>query len=160
MQSVLPPLFILGLVALAALHLTRTRPPLKENIYGLVSTARALGFAVILQALHFSEEAMTGFHERFPALLGLPPIPFSVFITFNLLWLIIWIASIPALLSGSRFAFFAAWFLALAGMLNGLAHPLLAVKVNGYFPGLASSPFIAGAAILLWLQLRIVTRAD
>ena len=37
----------------------------------------------------------------------------------------------------------AAWFLAIAGMFNGIAHPLLALASGGYFPGLVSSPFIA-----------------
>ena len=158
MLSVLPSLFILSLVALAALRLTQTRPPIHEYTKGRTSAVRALGFAVLLQAVHFSEEAMTGFHERFPALLGLPALPFSLFVTFNLLLLGIWIVSIPGLRVASPMAFFAAWFLAIAAMLNGIAHPLLAIAANGYFPGLASSPYVGGAGIWLWLQLRKATR--
>ena len=158
MLSVLPSLFILGLVALAALRLTQTRPSPPEHVNGRKSAVRALGFTVLIQAAHFSEEVMTGFHEQFPALLGLPAMPLSFFVTFNLLWLGIWIVSIPGLLAASPIAFFAAWFLAIAGMLNGIAHPLLALAANGYFPGLASSPYIGGAGIWLWLQLRKSTR--
>jgi hypothetical protein len=41
--------------------------------------------------------------------------------------------------------------LALAGMINGIAHPLLAVAAEGYFPGLLSYPFIGAASIWLFL---------
>jgi len=158
MQSMLPSLFILGLVALAALRQTRNFPSSPELIDERASAARALGFAVALQAVHFTEEAVTGFHEQFPALFGLPPMSLTFFITFNLVWLGIWIVSIAGIRTGSTFAFFAAWFLAMAGVLNGIAHPLLTVAVGGYFPGLASSPFVAGAGIWLWMQLRTAAR--
>ncbi len=85
--------------------------------------------------------------------------PFSVFLVFNLAWIAIWIASVPALRSARLGAFFAAWFLAIAGMFNGIAHPLLAVAAGGYFPGLFSSPFIGGVSVWLWRQLRGATRA-
>jgi len=62
-------------------------------------------------------------------------------------------ASIKPLRSAPKAAFFAAWILALAATLNGIAHPLMAVSVGGYFPGLISSPFIGAAGIYLWKQL-------
>jgi hypothetical protein len=55
-------------------------------------------------------------------------------------------------------AVFAAWFLAIAGMFNGIAHPLLAIAERGYFPGVVSSPFICVASVWLWLRLRKATR--
>lgn len=58
------------------------------------------------------------------------------------MWLGIWVLSVPGLRSARAFAFFAAWFLAIAGMVNGIVHPLLAIFVGVYFPGLVSSPFI------------------
>mgnify|MGYP001811772706 CR=1 FL=1 len=82
-----------------------------------------------------------------------------VFLGFNLVWIAIWVASIPGLRSGSAGAFFAAWFLAIAGALNGIAHPLLAVAAGGYFPGLLSSPLIGAAGVWLWLRLRAATSA-
>ena len=118
----------------------------------------ALAFAVALQSVHFAEEAATGFHERFPGLVGLPGIPLSVFVVFNLTWLGIWVASVPGLRSARADAFFAAWFLAIAGMLNGIAHPLFAIATGGYFPGLVSSPLIGAASVWLWLRLRRATR--
>jgi hypothetical protein len=54
-------------------------------------------------------------------------------------------------------ALFAAWFLAIAGMVNGIAHPLLAVAAGGYFPGLISSPVIGSAGVWLWVRLRRAT---
>lgn len=52
----------------------------------------------------------------------------------------------------------AAWFLAIAGMFNGIAHPLLAIAAGGYFPGLVNSPFIGVASVWFWLRLLRATR--
>jgi hypothetical protein len=160
MLSMLPSVVVLGLAALAAalLALGRRSPP--ENVAERLAAARALALAVAAQAIHFAEEAATGFHERFPALLGLSGIPFSLFVLFNLAWLAIWIASVSGLRSGRAVAFFAAWFLAIAGMVNGIAHPLLAIAADEYFPGLLSAPLVGGASVWLWVSLRKATRPD
>ncbi len=158
MLNVLPSMFVLGLAAVAALFLVLSRGSPPENVPERVAAARALAVAVAVQSVHFAEEAATGFHERLGALLGLPGIPLSVFVIFNLTWLVIWVASVPGLRSGRTAAFFAAWFLAIAGMFNGIAHPLLAIAAGGYFPGLVSSPFIGFASVWLWLRLRRATR--
>ncbi len=160
MLSVLPSIFVLGLAALAALSLALSRRSPPENVAERLAAARALALAVGLQSIHFTEEATTGFHERLGALLALPGIPLSVFLVFNLAWLGIWVASVPELRSARAAAFFAAWFLAIAGMINGIAHPLLAVAAAGYFPGLVSSPFIGAASVWLWLRLRRATRPE
>ncbi len=146
MLNVLPSMFVLGLAALAALLLVRSRRSPPENGAERLAAARALALAVGVQSVHFTEEAATGFHERLGALLGLPGIPLSYFVLFNLTWLGIWVASVPGLRSARAAAFFAAWFLAIAGMFNGIAHPLLAIDAGEYFPGLVSSPFIGGAS--------------
>ena len=86
--------------------------------------------------------------------------PISLFVIFNLVWLGIWLASVPGLRSARKIAFFAAWFLAIAGMINGIAHPLLAIATGGYFPGLVSSPFVAVVCIVLWRRLRAATRSQ
>ena len=158
MLSLLPSILVLGLAALAALLLASNRPSPPENVAERFTAARALALATGIQALHFTEEAATGFHERLPALLGLPAMPFSFFILFNLAWLVIWVASIPGLRSSRTAAFFAAWFLAIAGIFNGVAHPLLAVAAEGYFPGLVSSPLIGAASVWLWLRLSKATQ--
>ncbi len=158
LQSFLPSIFILGLAALAAMILARSRRSPAENKSQRLAASRALALATGIQAIHFAEEAVTGFHERLGPVFGLPEMPFSYFMAFNLGWLSIWIVSVPGVRSARTGAFFAAWFLAIAGMFNGIGHPLLAAAAGGYFPGLLSSPFIAGASIWLWLRLRRATR--
>ncbi|MBW2282031.1 MAG: hypothetical protein JRG82_14935 [Deltaproteobacteria bacterium] len=160
MLSVLPSILVLGLAALAAVFLVRNRSSPVEKVAARIAAGRALALAVGIQGVHFAEETATGFHERLGALLGLPGIPLLVFVVFNLIWLCIWVASIPGVRSARPAAFFAAWFLAIAGMLNGVAHPLLAIAAGGYFPGLVSSPLIGGASVWLWLRLRGATQAE
>ena len=153
MLNVLPSIIVLGLAALAALLLVLSRWSPPENVAQRRDAARVLAFSVGIQSVHFAEEAATGFHERLGALLGLPGMPLPLFVVFNLIWLGIWVASVPGVGSARAPAFFAAWFLAIAGMLNGIAHPLLAVAEGGYFPGLMSSPFIG--VVCIWLLLRL-----
>lgn len=83
--------------------------------------------------------------------------PLSFFVCFNLAWIAIWITSVRLLRRGRRAAFFAAWFLAIAGVLNGVAHPLMALASGGYFPGLITSPIIGIAGVILWRRLRGAT---
>lgn len=156
--SLLPSIVVLGLAAIAAFVLARGHPSAPENVAQRLIASRALALALVAQAIHFAEEALTGFPERLGALLGLPAMPMSFFLVFNLAWLAIWVVSIPALRAAWTAAFFAAWFLAIAGMINAIAHPLLAVAARGYFPGLVSSPLIGAAAAWLWLRLRAATK--
>ncbi len=157
MSSIAPSLIVLGLVACAAAYLAlhRRSPP------GLAAerarAARALAVATLAQSVHFAEELATGFHVHFPALFGLEPMPLSFFLGFNLAWIALWIASIPLLCSARAVAFFAAWFLAIGGMLNGIAHPGLTLASGGYFPGLFTSPLVAIAGIALWRRLSVAT---
>ena len=157
LQSLLPSIVVLGSAALAAIVLSRIRPSPAENKSARAAAAYALAVATVIQAIHFSEEALTGFPQRLSELLGLPAMPMSFFLTFNLAWLAIWIASVPGLRSGQTLAFFSAWFLAIAGVINAIAHPLLAVTAGGYFPGLVTSPIIGVVAVMLWRRLREAT---
>ena len=136
MASLLPSMVALGLAAIAALILARSRWSPPENMAERLAASRALAIAVVIQGIHFSEEAATGFHERLGPVFNLPAMSFTLFVGFNAIWLGIWVASVPGLKSARVVAFFAAWFLAIAGMMNGIAHPLLAVAEGGYFPGL------------------------
>jgi hypothetical protein len=106
-----------------------------------------------MQAAHFGEELTTGFHTQFPQRFGLAPWPTSFFVVFNLAWLVIWCVAVALLRSGGRAAAFPIWFLAIAGLANGVVHPALAFSVGGYFPGLWTSPAIgiAGLLLLRWL---------
>ena len=158
MLNVLPSILVLGLAALAALRLVQSRRSPPENVAERLAAARALALAVGVQSVHFGEEAATGFHYRLGELLGLPGIPLPVFVVFNLTWLGIWVASVPGLRSSRPAAFFAAWFLAIAGMINGIAHPILAIAAGAYFPGLVTSPIVGAVSVWLWLRLREATR--
>ncbi len=157
MLSILPSVMILGLVALVAVGLARTRRSPPQKAAERSAAARALALTAGVQGVHFAEEAATGFNVQFPALLGLPAMSMPLFLVFNLVWLGIWFVSVPGLRSGRQAALFAAWFLALAGMLNGIAHPLMAVVAGGYFPGLVTSPFIGVAGFWLGSRLRDAT---
>ena len=157
MLSVVPSVVVLGLVAVVAACFTQNRSSPVEAVTERMTASTFLGVATAIQGAHFAEEWATGFHVRFPALMGLDPMPLSFFVTFNLVWLAIWIASIPFLRVGRRAAFFAGWFLAFAAMLNGVAHPMIAILSGGYFPGLITSPMIGIAGVLLWQRLQKAT---
>lgn len=154
MRSFLPSLAILGVLALIALRVawsTRKRPispPARRP------AAIAFVMAIGIQIAHFAEEAATGFHERFPEVIGLEPMTFYGFVAFNLGWIVVWIASVPGLGYGRTGARFAAWFLCLAALANGVAHPVLALTQQDYFPGLFTSPFLGFAGIQLYRRLR------
>ena len=160
MWSLVPSIAVLGPVAFVALQLSRFRLSPARFTMQRVIASRALGMTTAVQGAHFVEEWVTGFHVRFPALFGLEPMPLAFFVVFNLTWIAIWIASIPLLRSARKLGFFAAWFLAIAGMLNGIAHPLMAIASGGYFPGLVSSPFIGLVSIYLWRQLQGATLSE
>ncbi len=149
--GILPSVIALGLAAWCAIILARWRPLVQKR--SRRRSARILILAVCLQTVHFVEEAATGFHEAFPGLFGLPAIPLPLFLGFNLAWIGIWVASVPGVRRGKTLAAFAAWFLAIAGALNGLAHPALALAVGGYFPGLVTSPLIGAGGVWLVLEL-------
>ena len=116
-------------------------------------------FAVTLlfQTFHFAEEFATHFYSSFPLTFGLKPWPVRFFLALNMSWLVTWSAAIFGLQVGSRLAFFAAWFLAVTAMTNGIAHPLLSLQVRGYFPGLITSPLLGVAGALLFVRLMAAT---
>lgn len=157
MWSVVPSVVVLGTVAIVAVRLAQRRLSPAEAAAERVAASTVLGIATAIQGAHFAEEWVTGFNIRFPALLGLDPMPLSFFVPFNLAWLAVWIVSVPFLRRGRRGAFFAAWFIAIAGVLNGVAHPMMALASGGYFPGLITSPFIGVAGVILWQRLRAAT---
>lgn len=150
----------LMVAAAVALYLTLSRRPTAASHS---DRRRAVAIFVLLlafQAMHAAEEYATGFHEQFPAALGLAPWPAAFFVTFNLTCLAVWAIAVVGLRSGYRPAFFPVWFLAIAGMANGIGHPLLAIRTGGYFPGLLTSPLVGVGGILLWRSLTTVTALD
>ena len=157
MFSAVPSVVVLGFVAIVAVRLAERRASPVEAAKERVAASTILGLATAIQTAHFAEEWATGFHVRFPALLGLDPMPLWFFVPFNLAWIAIWIVSVPYLRLGRKPALFAAWFLAIGGMLNGVAHPIMAIASGGYFPGLVTSPVIGLAGLVLWQRLQRAT---
>jgi len=157
LRSILTGTAGLSAAAVVALLLTILRKP-ADDPASRDQTVRLFLTGLAVQCLHFMEEFVTRFHDRFPALLGLPPWSENFFVTFNLLWLTVWILSAIGLQRGHRVALFPVWFFAIAAMANGLAHPLLALAARGYFPGLITSPLVGLIGILLWRRLMALTR--
>jgi len=147
----------LSTAGLAAVLVTVLRSRPSEGV-ALVSVVRLGYFAVLVQSAHFVEEFATGFHVRFPELLSLEPWSPAFFALFNLGWLAIWLASCWGLPAQHPLAVAALWFLAIAGTVNGIAHPLLSVVSGGYFPGLVTSPFIGVVGALLARRLAKATQ--
>jgi hypothetical protein len=142
----------LWLVLAAALAIVLFRKADAEQL----SLAAPWTLAVLaIQSLHFAEEFATGFHERFPAMLGLAPWTAEFLVGFNAAWIAAWaLASSAAIVRRATFvAAWLIWFLALAATANGLAHPVLAMAAGGYFPGLLTSPVLGVAGLVLIRQL-------
>ena len=154
MPNFLPSLVVLVVLATIAMNMALTAR--KKPVAPEARRPAAIAFvtAIVLQALHFGEEAATGFHIQFPAVFGLEPMAFYGFFAFNLGWIVILIASVPGLGIGRTGARFAAWFLCLAAITNGIAHPALAFIAQGYFPGLFTSPLLGLAGVQLFRRLR------
>jgi Protein of unknown function with HXXEE motif len=110
--------------------------------------------AVVVQAAHFAEELGSGFQRELPSLAGAPPWSLARFALFNGAWLVAF-AWAAATRGRSRLGLAILGFLALGGgLLNGVAHVLLAIWRGGYFPGLATAPICGAAgAWLLWTLL-------
>lgn len=132
----------LGLLLLIALALTLSRPSIRSDPSLVARFTWLAGGAVAAQAAHFGEELLAGFAIEFPLALGLSPWNPLFFVAFNLTWLVIWLFAIPAVRAGLVVALVPLWFLGIAGAANCLAHPLLALRSGGYFPGLVTAPIV------------------
>jgi hypothetical protein len=153
LRSIVPGIAALSLVAAVALILTLARGGIVGSGPQVRAAVRIALVAVLVQGTHFAEELATGFHRRFPELFGFPPMPAGFFVSFNLLWLAIWGLAIWGLTARRSFGLFPLWFLAAASVVNVVAHPLLALRAGGYFPGLVSSPLVGVAGLLLFRHL-------
>ncbi|NND67764.1 MAG: HXXEE domain-containing protein [Halioglobus sp.] len=148
MASLAPSALLLGVLAAVALAFA-TRRTWRTADPDLFSQAtRWTLLLIILQCLHFSEELATGFHIRFPALFGQPAMPLAVFVLFNLVLIVIWLACLSGIAGRKRRVLFPLAFLCLAALANMVAHPVFALLGGGYFPGLWTSPVLGIAAII------------
>lgn len=147
--SNLPSVLALGTLLLASVVLTVLRPHLRPDVRRSTRFFAVVGATILIQALHFFEEWRSGFFIEFPEIFGLPPMSETVFVWFNLTWLVIWAVALFASRAGFVIALCPLWFLGLGMALNLVAHPALALSVGGYFPGLLTAPLVGVLGILV-----------
>lgn len=135
-----------------ALVLTVVRPWVKRGTEDRERLAHLLMVGIAAQCFHAIEELLAGFNVRFPGVFGLSPWSLELWVTFNVVWIAIWIVAALGILRGVRAALFPIWFFGLAMAANGIGHPLLSLVDGGYFPGLWTSPIVG------WLGFRLVSR--
>ena len=151
---------VLSVAAAAALLLTLFRRPVASLDRDRQQTTKVFALVVLMQALHTGEEYATHFYQAFPVALGLAPWPADFFLALNLTWLIVWAVAAFGLRTGYRVAFFPVWLLSIAAIVNGVAHPLLALQAGGYFPGLLTSPLLGIVGIILWRRVMALTQSE
>lgn len=97
--------------------------------------------ALSVQFLHFTEEYVYGFHYRVVEIVpGVPPFNANTFVAFNMIAYCLFLLGGLALYKGMKWPMILVWFFTFGGALgNALWHPLLALRVGGYFPGLYTS---------------------
>ena len=108
--------------------------------------------ALLVQCLHLSEEIWRGFYRVFPPVFGADAWSELQFVVFNLIWLAVLAAAAFGIERRRQPAYILTLFLGIGGGIgNGLGHIALAVRANGYFPGLYTAPIalLAGIALLM-----------
>jgi Protein of unknown function with HXXEE motif len=97
--------------------------------------------ALAIQFLHFTEEYIYGFQFRLTEIMsGMPPFKTNVFVAFNMIAYCLFLLAGLGMYKGIKFAMIIVWFFVIGGVLgNAIWHPLLALRVGGYFPGLYTS---------------------
>jgi uncharacterized protein with HXXEE motif len=109
--------------------------------------------AVAVQCLHLGEEYLTGFQRRFPILVGYEWSD-ARFVTFNLIWLAVFVLAALGAYRHVPLAYLVILFFALgAGVANGAGHLLLMTTQGGYFPGGITAPLCLLLGILLLRRL-------
>lgn len=141
----------LPLVAALVLTFLRTRGSTRDGDRTRLIRIFLIGVAV--QCAHFSEEYLTGFYRLFPPLFGLAPVSARFFVGLSVFFIVLWLVCSFGVKRGFRAAYFPVWFFGLGMCLNGIVHPLLAVWVGGYFPGLFTSPVAGVLGVLVMREL-------
>lgn len=95
---------------------------------------------VAIQFLHFTEEYLTGFNVKLPALLGQAPYPMEYWIIFNMIAYFVFImGGIILYKQIKELLIIPIFFILTAVIINSIAHLLLSIYVGGYFPGLITA---------------------
>ena len=149
----------LSVAAIVAVLLTVLRRPVAA-LPRRRQTTLAMAVVLVLQIVHAAEEFLTRFYQEFPSMLRLVEWPASFFLIVNMVCLALWTISLFLIGAGVRLAYAPAWFLAIAAMINGVTHPLIAMRAGGYFPGLYTAPLLGAAGIVMWRSLNAITEPD
>lgn len=143
---------VLNAGLLAAYGIWATRAPL--NAAAMNRLLPVYLVAVGVQVLHFGEEYATGFQRAFPALFG-GTWSDGQFVTFNLIWVAVFVLAAIGVRGGFQPSLVVVWFLALIGGIgNGIAHLGISLATRSYFPGTITAPFMLVLGILLIGRLR------
>jgi hypothetical protein len=111
------------------------------------------GVALVIFLVHACEEFLTGFQRRFPALVG-DHWTDTQFLVFNAAWLTTFVVAGWGLRRRRPLAVLIVLFFALGGGVgNGVAHLLLVVAQDGYFPGAWTAPLCLIVGTVLLRQL-------
>jgi len=145
--------FVPGLLVTWAIffwmHLKQLALPEGRTLYPLY-------FGVLAwQFLHFSEEFMTGFRERFPAFFGAEPFSTELFVGINMLsYFGFTIAFIAVFAAGRRFLLVPMLFLIVYGAIgNAISHTYWVILEGAYFPGFLTAQLYWVIGILLLARL-------
>lgn len=112
--------------------------------------------ALIMQYLHIFEEWQTNFAGAFPPGLGYAPWQHNDYMIMTGVNLAIVTVGLIPLLMGTRIGTYVACFMALLGIVNGIAHPILAILFadGWYFSGLITAVPHLALGFWLWHALR------
>ena len=146
-------------VAIVALGLTIARKPAKDSRGAIDGIIGLYLIGIAFQCLHFTEEFVTGFYVRAPEFLGFVAWSSEFFVTFNLIWIALWLCGAVGIKKQMRIAYFPVWFFAIGMIGNAIWHPLLCLATRSYFPGLFTSPFAGVIGLILVSRLLKLTRA-
>jgi len=141
-------IFVPALVIALFVYL-RTKERILKNTQSILPIYLiALG----VQFLHFAEEYVTQFYSRWPVeIFGAEPYSANLFVFVNMFGYMIFILGAVALLQNVKLGGFIIWFFAVMGVIgNAILHPIYAIMVGGYFPGLLTSllNFIIGPILV------------
>lgn len=91
-----------------------------------------------IQLLHFSEEYLTGFAQKFPLLYGGLPYSDNMFVVINMVSYFIFIITAMLVLTRNNHKVMTPmlFFIVYGAMGNAVAHTVWSIYLSGYFPGL------------------------
>jgi Protein of unknown function with HXXEE motif len=106
------------------------------------------------QLVHFSEEYLFGFNEKFGPLFGGHSYNHNLFVCFNMFAYLLFILGAIGFYKNIKLLMFIAIFFIVYGMIgNGLWHIVYCMMVKGYFPGIYTGflNLLIAPMLLKWL---------